>query len=451
MHITKSIFHAVFSSSTALMLAATASATAIGAAPATTSIQPSLAAADQVVSTAPPTGTNVRVEVRTSAELKSAIKSATPGTAIMLHKGTYTGPFDLLKSGTAAAPISMQPYGDGAVTLTAKLAMPSCSATGPDINRTVRFRQGASYWVIQDLKIQGGVYIPGKGVQSAYNWMQKSIRNGDWKTLRAVPGRGTNDPTAARNAISYVAKKAGADLSPIDGVQIIGNEITGKGIHVTMSRYGTIKNNSITDVACGVGPGIWFGTYSDGWTVTGNKIARIAPSAVKHYMQEGIRVDNGSNYNLIKGNTVTDLSGDGRAFTTDQTASYNTFTENTATNVNIGLNDQMAGWGNVWTRNTVTKYRGAGISFRMMDAPLKTPSMATSTYDSTVSCNVVSGTGPGVQVGAMIDSDIADNQSPSIKFGPNVASYWVAQKNTYNGSKVVPKLDVPTTIRSGAC
>ena len=216
-------------------------------------------------------------------------------------------------------------------------------------------------------------------------------------------------------------------------------------------RYGTIKNNSITDVACGVGPGIWFGTYSDGWTVTGNKIARIAPSAVKHYMQEGIRVDNGSNYNLIKGNTVTDLSGDGRAFTTDQTASYNTFTENTATNVNIGLNDQMAGWGNVWTRNTVTKYRGAGISFRMMDAPLKTPSMATSTYDSTVSCNVVSGTGPGVQVGAMIDSDIADNQSPSIKFGPNVASYWVAQKNTYNGSKVVPKLDVPTTIRSGAC
>ncbi len=397
-----------------------------------------------------PAGTMRTVSVGTAAQFQSAIAAATPGTAILLRKGSYSGPFFLQKSGTAKAPISIQPFGDGPVTLTASLRMPSCGATGPDINRTVRFRNGASYWVIQGLTITGGVYIPGQGVQSAYNWMQRSVRNEDWRTLRAVPGRGKNDRAAAAGAISYVAARSGATLRPIDGVKLLGNTITRKGIHVTMSRYGTISNNTITDIACGVGPGIWFGTYSDGWSVTGNRIARIAPSSVKHYMQEGIRVDTGSNYNLIDGNSVSDLPGDGRAFTTDVTASYNTFTHNSAANVAIGLNDQMAGWGNLWAHNTVTGYRSAGIAFRMMDAPLRVPSMATSTYDSTVSCNTVSGTGSGLQVGAMIKSRIADNKLPSIKLGPNVSSYWVSQGNTFNGRAVAPTSGA-TTIRAGAC
>lgn len=398
-----------------------------------------------------PPGTTRTVSVATSSQLRDAIAAATPGTAIVLHAGTYVGPFSLVRSGTVNAPISIQPIGDGPVSLTANLPMPSCGATGPDINRTVRFRNGASYWVIQGLTIKGGVYIPGEGVQSAYKWMQQSIQNGDWRTLRAVPGRGTNDRTAAATAISYVAARSRATLRPIDGVQLISNTITGKGIHVTMSRYGVIKNNMITDIACGVGPGIWFGTYSDRWTVTGNKIARIAASSVKHYMQEGIRVDNGSNYNLIDGNSVSDLPGDGRAFTTDQTASYNVFTHNTATNVAIGFNDQMAGWGNLWGYNTVTGYRSAGISFRMMDAPLKVPSMATSTYNSIVSCNIVSGAGSGLQIGAMSGSTITNNKLPSIKFGPNVSSYWVSKGNTFNGLAVVPKQGIPTAIRPGAC
>lgn len=399
----------------------------------------------------PPAGTTRHVAVSTTTQLQNAIKAATPGTAILLHRGTYTGPFDLTRSGSADAPISIQPYGDGAVILTASLVNPSCAATGPDINRTVRFRNAASHWVIQGMTIKGGVYIPGQGVQHANSWMQTSIRNQDWRTLRAVPGRGTNDRTAAAKAISYVAAKTGATLRPIDGVKILDNTITGKGIHVAMSRYGIIRGNSITDILCGVGPGIWFGTYSDGWTVSGNRIARIAPSTVKHYMHEGIRVDNGSNYNRVDGNTISDLSGDGRALNTDQTASYNTFTNNRVSNVAIGLNDQMAGWGNVWTRNTVTGYRSAGIAFRMMDAPLKTPSMATSTNTSSVSCNVVSGTGPGLQIGAMMGSSIANNTLPSIKLGPNVSSYWVAQGNTFNGRAVVPPATATTMSTSAAC
>ncbi|MGG5258050.1 hypothetical protein [Phycicoccus avicenniae] len=419
--------------------AATLASGAAAATPASTGVRPAL-----------PTGTLRTVTVSTTAQLKSAIGSAAPGTAILVRKGSYVGPFDILRSGTAKNPISVQPYGDGAVTLTASLAMPSCGATGPDINRTVRFRQAASYWAFQNLNISGGVYIPGAGVQHAYAWMQKSIKNNDWRTLRAVPGRGTNDAVAARSAISYVAAKAGATLKPVDGVQLIGNTITRKGVHITMSRYGVIKNNTISDIACGVGPGIWFGTYSDGWTVTGNSLARIAASTVKHYMQEGIRVDNGSNYNVIDRNRIADLPGDGRAFTTDQTASYNRFTYNTASNIAIGFNDQMAGWGNLWDHNTVTGYRSAGIAFRMMDAPLRTPSMATSTNASTVTCNTLSGTGAGLQIGAMMKSKVADNRITSTKLGPYVASYWVAQGNTFNGKAAVPTTGA-TAMRTGVC
>lgn len=438
-------------STTALLLAtATVLPAAATAAPATAAPATATPATAAAAAPALPAGTTRTVPVSTTSQLKTAIAAATPGTALLLHAGTYTGPFYLERSGKAGAPISILPFGDGPVTLTASLPMPSCSTTGPDINRTVRFRNGASYWVLQGLAIKGGVYIPGQGVQQAYNWMQQFVRNGDWRTLRAVPGRGTNDRAAAAKAISYVASRSRSTLRPIDGVQLIGNTITRKGVHVTMSRYGTIRNNTITDVACGVGPGIWFGTYSDGWSVTGNKISRIAASSVKHYMQEGIRVDTGSNYNLIDGNTVSDLPGDGRAFTTDVTASYNTFTHNTASNVAIGLNDQMAGWGNLWAHNTVTGYRSAGIAFRMMDAPLKTPSMATSTYASTVSCNTVSGTGSGLQIGAMIKSSVKDNKLPSIKLGPNVASYWAAQGNTFNGKAVAPTSG-QTIMRAGAC
>ena len=446
---------ATIACSTALLLAGTAlsaapaSATAEATGPVTTASS-STTSASGTTSLAVPPGTTRTVTVSTTTQLKSAIGAATAGTAILLHAGTYTGPFDILRSGTASAPISIQPFGDGRVTLTASLAMPSCGATGPDINRTVRFKGGASYWVIQGLNINGGVYIPGQGVQYAYAWMQQYIKNGDWRTVRAVPGRGTNDRSAAAGAIAYVAARTGKTLKPVDGVQLLNNTITRKGIHVTMSRYGAIKNNTITDIACGVGPGIWFGTYSDGWTVTGNKLARIAASTVKHYMQEGIRVDTGSDYNLIDGNTISDLPGDGRAFTTDVTASYNTFTHNTATNVAIGFNDQMAGWGNLWSHNTVTGYRSAGIAFRMMDAPLKAPSMATSTYGSTVSCNTVSGTGSGLQIGAMTKSAVTDNKLPSIKLGPHVSSYWVAQGNTFNGKAVVPTAGA-TTIRTGVC
>jgi hypothetical protein len=51
----------------------------------------------------------------------------------------------------------------------------------------------------------------------------------------------------------------------------------------------------------------------------------------------------------------------------------------------------------------------------------------------------------------MANTAITDNKLPSIKLGPNVASYWVQQKNTYNGAAVLPTLNGSTTIRAGKC
>jgi Right handed beta helix region len=399
----------------------------------------SLSSATPAVGASPTAST---VTVSSSSALQSAIKSAQPGTTILINAGTYTGPFYPSVSGTAAAPIVMKPAGNGTVLLTANLPMPSCGASGPDLNRTIRFKQGASYWTIQGLSIKGGVYIAGSGVQQVHNWMENYIESGNWQALRAVPGRGVNDPNAARNAVSYVASKLNMTLSPIDGVQLLNDTITQKGVHVTLARYGTISNTSISNIACGVGPGIWFGSYSDGWTVSNNNISNIAESTHQHYMQEGIRVDDGSNYNTIQNNTVTNLPGDGRAFTTDQTASYNTFKNNTASSVAIGFNEEMSGWGNVWADNTVTGYREVGFAFRLMDAPLSAPSKNSSTYDGVVRCNTASGTGPALQMGAAVNTSVTGNVFHSITLGDHLKSYWVAQGDTWNGAHVVP----PSTV-----
>jgi hypothetical protein len=383
-------------------------------------------------------GQSAMTTVSTQAQLVSAITAATPGTTISLNSGTYFGGLTIRKSGTQAQPIVLQPAGNGPVTLSSNLTMPSCNASSPDTDRTVEFGNGASYWTLQGLNIVGGIDIYGGNSLAAHLWFSNLLKSGDWQTRRAVPGRGTNDPIAAQNAVAYVGNQIGTALTPADGIQILNDVITRVGIHVSMGRYGVISRTQITDIACGTGPGVWFGTYSDGWTIDNNTVSNIASSTFKHYMQEGIRIDGASSYNLIEDNTVSDLPGDGRAFTTDQDGSYNTFVHNIAQNVSIGFNDEMSGWGNDWEYNTVTGYRAAGFAFRMMDGPLLTPSMNSSTYQSTIRCNSASGTGDDLKVGASKSSGFASNMFQSIAMGKNIRSYWGSQGNTWDGSSTVP-------------
>ncbi|MGL4175606.1 MAG: hypothetical protein ACRCSN_05965, partial [Dermatophilaceae bacterium] len=271
-----------------------------------------------------PAGSIVRtVRVSTPAQLATAVANARPGDAIRLAAGTYTGKITINRSGTASAPISLAPDGSGPVVLAAPVSVPGCGATGPDGDRTVTFTKGASHWALGGLVIRGGVLISSKNAGAAQNWFAARIDSGDWQARRSVPGRGSRNPAAARDAIAHLSRLTGQTIVPSDHLVFVGNTVTGKGVMGRATRYGTFVGNTITDVACGTGPGLWLSTFSDGWTIARNTVSRVASSTASHYMQEGIRLGNSSSYNHITGNLVTDLPGNGRAVTTDQDASWN--------------------------------------------------------------------------------------------------------------------------------
>lgn len=375
-----------------------------------------------------------------SGTLQKAMDAASPGTTLRLHAGTYNGAVTAHRSGTASAPIVIQPYGDGAVTVTANLPAPNCKATSPNPDRTFRFDNGVDYWTVQNLNIVGGVWIAAKNGGAAQHYIGKLFTSGNWQTARSIPGRGSYDPTGAHNAIATLSQRTGSAIDPADGIKILNNDISSRGIQLIAARYGTISGNQIHNTLCGIGPAIWVNTYSDGWTITNNVIQNITPSPapVHHYMYEGIRLGSASAYNLVENNSVANIAADGRAFTTDVDASWNTFTKNVASGVAIGYNDQAAGWGNVWSYNAVSSPRTAGFSFRMMDAHLSQPSMNTSTYKAMVTCNKVTGSGLAMQAGALIQSTFKLNYFASINLSNNLQRYWSAQGNTWNGSSAVP-------------
>ncbi|HET7475018.1 MAG TPA: chondroitinase-B domain-containing protein [Dermatophilaceae bacterium] len=404
-----------------------------------------LTAAASTVALAGPAGAQVSngslaapapLVVSTITQLQDAIKSAAPGTVIKLKSGTYNGVLNIQRSGTAALPITLTNNGDGPVTLTASLRMPSCGASSPDPNRTITFGSGASYWTITGLNIRGGIMIMGGNAGKVRHWLNtKSL---DWQARRAVPGRGSYNPTGIDSSTPYLQNKVGVPLRPSYGIKIVNNDLSLKGIHSAMNKRGVIAGNQIHDIACGVGPGVWLGSYSDGWQLTGNTVHDIAQSTFKHYMQEGIRIGGSSAYNTVSGNTIYNLPGDGRAFTTDEDGSWNTFTKNTARNVAIGFNDQMSGWGNFWTYNTVTTFRTSGFGFRMKDAGLKLPSMNSSTNKSTISCNTATGGKISLQAGAMMDSTFNRNAFTEVQLSPNLRNYWTSQGDMWNGSTKPP-------------
>ena len=383
-----------------------------------------------------------------SSSLQKAVDAARAGDTIRVHGGTYSGQIRISHSGTASGRITLTAAGDGAVNLVTNFPRPSCGSTGPTSSRTIDIRNGADYWTISNLNIIGGIFVAGVGAGDAHHYLANLVAKHDYKTRRAIPGRGSRDPAAARNAISYVDSRVGARLDPSDGLSIVNNTITQRGVHVNMGRYGVLDRNTIHAIDCGTGPGVWINTFSDGWKVTNNHVYDVAPSTYKHYMQEGIRFGTASDYNLITGNLVENLSGDGRAMTTDVDASWNTFTGNTARNVNIAFNDQMSGWGNEWSRNTASGFRDTGFNFRGMDSPLKLPSLDSSTYLAKVSCNKSSGGPADMYAGALKSSTFSSNAFGTVKLSGNLQKYWSSQGNTWNGSSKPPALH-PATASSG--
>ena len=374
--------------------------------------------------------------------VQAAVDRATPGTTIKILAGTYTGAVKIKTSGTASAPIRITPAGNGPVILTYASKPQPCSNSQPAADRTITIGSGADNWQIDGLAIHNGIWIAGKKSNIAYSWLTNLVKSNNYVTRRAVPGHGERNQPASANVIPYLRSVTGAsDMDSADGIKIIGNTLTGRGIYGALTSNGVIANNTISDIPCGIGPGIWLMTFSNNWAITGNDVSDIAISTAAHFMQEGIRLGSAADYNEVTGNRVHDLPGDGRGINTDVDGSWNYFHHNTVTNVAIGYNDQMSGWGNRWEYNTVTGYRTYGLGFRLMDATLTAPSYASSSNGPIVKCNVTTGavgTAKALGVGGMMNGTFVGNQLPLIWLSKNLQSYWSARGNTWNGSSVLP-------------
>lgn len=394
--------------------------------------------------------------------VQQGVNAARPGDTIVVHAGSYRGAVSITKSGTSTSPITITAAGDGPATLTADFNSPPCSAHAPALDRTIRFGGGADHWTISNLTIVNGITVKGENGSAAMSYLTRLVRLGDWQTRRKIPGRGSNDPVAARSAFDYLSAKTGRSIDPSDGLRFVGNTITGRGIQIIASRYGEIRDNEIGPVACGIGPGIWINVFSDGWSVTGNHIHDIAASTHKHYMQEGIRLGSASSYSVVSNNLVEHLPGDGRGVNTDVDASWNVFRNNVAHDVAIGFNDQKSGWGNTWDHNVATQFRVWGLNFRGLDAKLERPSLDSSPYLAVVTCNTALGgptdpkVGGGLHIGGIKASTFAKNSFSSVVLGDPVAGlnyvkgYWGAEGNTWNG-RPRPPAPHPALPAPGAC
>ncbi|MEO3936293.1 hypothetical protein V3N99_05970 [Dermatophilaceae bacterium Soc4.6] len=388
------------------------------------------------------------VRVSSAAALQNAFDAARPGDLLLLDGGTYRGPFLIKSSGTGAHPVVVRPASGANVTLTATLSSPSCNATGPDPDRTLRFMDGASHWVLSTLSINGGVVISGTNADKTQNWQSKLINAKNWQARRAVPSSGARDSGLLVSATAYLSTVVGSPVSSADDIRILRSTITGKGIFGRLTRFGVIAGTTITDIACGTGPALWLSNFSSGWTIRGNDVSKVADSSASHYMHEGIRMGNQSNYNVVTNNAVHDMPGDSRGITTDQDSSWNLITGNTATKVSLGFNDQQAGWGNTWSYNVASNVGAAGFSFRMQDIGLSAPSPNSSTFYAVVSCNRVVASAPsvrGFQAGAMRGVTVKSNAFSTAYVGRNLAGYWAAQGNTFNGTKKPPVSSAATT------
>lgn len=391
-----------------------------------------------------------------------AVTVVTPGDVVRVHAGTYIGVVTITRSGTASSPITVTAFGDGPVTLTETFRPRPCDAHTPAGERTLQIRNGADYWTFSGLDIHNGVYAKGVNASTAMHWFSHLVDIADVKTRRAVPGRGSYDPVAARSAWSYLSTKLNTKFDTSDGLRFLNDTVTGRGFQLVGARYGEIAGTTIHAIDCGIGPAVWINVYSDGWSLHDNHIYDVAASTYKHYMQEGIRLGSASAYNVIERNVIEDLPGDGRAFTTDVDASWNTYAHNTARNVEQGFNDQMSGWGNHWLYNTATQFRTYGFNFRGLDASLPQPSLHSSTYKAFVKCNSALGgpTDPAVggsfHVGGMKASRFVNNSFTTAVLGDYelgyyyVRDYWGAQGNTWNGSPNPPPLHPPLPP-AGAC
>jgi hypothetical protein len=232
-----------------------------------------------------------------------------------------------------------------------------------------------------------------------------------------------------------------------DGIRILGNRITRRGVHVASGRMGRIEDNEIANIDCGIGAAIWINNFSDLWTIARNHVHHVAASD-KHFMSEGIRMGRASSYNTVEDNLVEDLAGLGRGITTDVNASWNTIRRNRAVRTSIGFSQQAGGWGNVWERNVSESSRKFGFGVYTKSNQSSLPDASTPRY-MRMSCNQSVNEPVGLRVGGVKESSFVNGGYRVVRLSDAVRKYWSSQGNTWDGTTKPPATNPPSSL--GAC
>jgi hypothetical protein len=352
--------------------------------------------------------------------VQKAVDVAGPGDRIEIHGGTYSGRIDVTTAGAEGSPIVLtRADADSQPVLTAALASVSCSATSPTEVRTVTFAPGASHWLVEGLRIDGGILVEGTNAEAA----RAFIRD------RNVPGRSTNDPSQEDAAYAYIGSV------PNEGVEIVNNVLRRRGIVTLTSRRGRIEGNDISVTECS-GPGILVNTFSDEWLVTRN-VVHDNVATEKHFMNEGIRVGGNSAYNVVSYNTVRNIANLGRGIALDVNASWNVITRNSADRTANNYSQQAGGWGNEFSYNLSQNSRKHGFGILRKgtnddEDQDRVPAFLTYT------CNQSLNEDSAFEAGGVRQSDFLNNFWTTADLDASVVLNWAADGNTWNGGSSPP-------------
>ena len=364
--------------------------------------------------------------------VQKAVNAARAGDAILVHAGTHNG-IVLIdgRSNPVDLPVIIRAAGDGPAVLTASFPVRSCSETDPTRDRTVQITGGSDRWVLEGLEIVNGVFIAGANNGKVSNTQVRS---------RTLPGRGSWDPDAAMDALGLLG------VDGADGIQLLDNRITRRGVHVASGRSGRIEGNEISNIDCGIGAAIWINNFSDFWYVARNHVHHVAASQ-KHFMSEGIRMGRASSYNTVEDNLVEDLGGLGRGFTTDVNASWNTIRRNHAARTSIGFSQQAGGWGNVWEHNVSEASRKFGFGVYTKSNQSSLPDASTPRW-LRMSCNQSVNESIGMRIGGVKESSFVNGGYRAVRLSDAVRTYWASQGNSWEGTSKPPATNPATALAS---
>ncbi|MBA2565918.1 MAG: hypothetical protein H0V09_10935 [Gemmatimonadetes bacterium] len=356
-----------------------------------------------------------------------AVAAVQPGDTIRVHRGTYRELVRIRQpSGTAAAPIVLTSAGDGEALLTWTSTPQPCSARSPSDARTLQLIDGVDHWRIEQLTIEGGILVAGRGDPERFRTITSDKR---------LPGNGARDSLAHARIIP----EHGGDGA--DHIRIVGNELRGRGVYTKLARWGVVDDNEIHQVECGTGPGILLSRFSSFWHVHDNFV-HDTRGAENHFMCEGIRHANASSYNLTERNRVEDIGGTCRGITTDVNASWNRILENTVARAAINFSEQQGGWGNEWTRNSSIDPRRSGYSVFTKGAKRRSPYHP---EDDGVpaylrfSQNKSQGARKDFEAEALAKSEFEGNEWRVVGLGRTLRKGWRENGNRWEGKDDVPE------------